>query len=130
MSLPLLRFVAASTQAARRVPAALRRAGTTAALIVLAASSANTGCVISHSRQAMSPNLDEAPPANARFVQEEDSGLLIGGFIQVSDADHFAVLLARLRERNRCKRLSSAQLDYYTDHWVIVAFPVARVTAL
>lgn len=101
-----------------------------AALAVGGALSTNTGCVIAHSRQAMSPDLGETPPANARFVQEEDSGLLIGGFIQVSDADHFAVLLARLRERNRCKRLSSAQLDYYTDHWVVVAFPVARVTAL
>jgi hypothetical protein len=133
MSLAHPRFAAASTQVTGRSGKAGRAAGLRAlagGLLTTLALTTSSGCVIAHSRQAMSPNLDEAPPANARFVQEEDSGLLIGGFIQVSDADHFAVLLARLRERNRCKHLSSAQLDYYTDHWVVVAFPVARVTAL
>jgi hypothetical protein len=91
---------------------------------------ASSGCVIAHSRQAMSSNIEEVPPPKARFVQEEDSGLLLAGFIQIAEADHYAVLLARLRERHRCKRLSFPQLDYYTDHWLVVAFPIARVTAI
>lgn len=91
---------------------------------------AQSSCVIAHSRQALAPNLDESPPPKARFVQEEDSGLLIAGFIQIAEADHYAVLLARMREHHRCKRISSAQLDYYTDHWILVAFPIARLTAL
>ena len=102
-------------------------------LFLVAAASlalASSGCVIAHSRQALSANLEEVPPPKARFIQEEDSGLIVLGVIQLAEADHYAVLLARLRARHRCKRISLPQLDYYTDHWLIVAFPIARITAV
>ena len=55
---------------------------------------------------------------------------LLGGLVSLSEPDHYAVLLERLRRKHTCSRLSHAQLDFYTEHWILVGFPVARVTAV
>jgi hypothetical protein len=90
------------------------------------------GCTLYHSKQALyadSPPV-EPPPAAARFVTEEDSGLSIFGVFVLAEPDHYAVLLERLRRDHRCARLLYPQLDFYTDHWLLIAFPIARVTSL
>jgi hypothetical protein len=73
--------------------------------------------------------IDEpAPPPDATFVTEEDSGLQLFGLFVLSEPDHYAVLLERARRHHRCSKLHHAQLDFFSDYWVIVAFPIARVT--
>ena len=91
-----------------------------------------TGCTLYHSKQALWPEPPSgAPPAaNARFVSEEDSGLSIFGVLVLAEPDHYAVLLERLRRDHRCARLLYPQLDFYTDHWFLIAFPIARITSL
>jgi hypothetical protein len=74
---------------------------------------------------------DARPPAaDARFVTEEDSGLSIFGMFVLAEPDHYAVLLERMRRDHRCARLLHPQLDFYTDHWILIAFPISRVTSL
>jgi len=88
-------------------------------------------CTLQHSKQALSPELPAAtPPPDARFVTEEDSGLSILGVFTLAEPDHYAVLFERLRRDQRCARLSYPQLDFYTDHWLLIAFPISRITAL
>lgn len=87
-------------------------------------------CALPHSRQAMPSNTDAPPSADARFVDEEDSGLLLFGFLRIAEADHYAALMARMRARYKCAALTYPQLDYFTDHWLVVAFPIVRVTAI
>ncbi|HEX9618913.1 MAG TPA: hypothetical protein VF989_02195 [Polyangiaceae bacterium] len=84
-------------------------------------------CTIHHSKQALSTG-GSAPPADASFVTEEDSGLMLAGILVLTEPDHYAVLLERARRRYRCARMHHAQLDFFTDYWIIVAFPIARVT--
>jgi hypothetical protein len=48
----------------------------------------------------------------------------------LAEPDHYAVLLERMRRDHRCARLLYPQLDFYTDHWLLIAFPIARVTSL
>jgi hypothetical protein len=89
------------------------------------------GCTLHHSKQALSAELPAQPPtAEARFVTEEDSGLSIFGLFMLAEPDHYAVLLERLRRDHRCARLLYPQLDFYTDHWFLIAFPISRVTSL
>jgi hypothetical protein len=90
------------------------------------------GCTWHHSKQALFvPSSSEAPPpADARFVTEEDSGLSIFGMFVLAEPDHYAVLLERMRRDYRCERLLYPQLDFYTDHWLLIAFPISRVTSL
>lgn len=98
--------------------------------ILWAASMLLGGCTVNHSRQALW-NPTETPPSPAStFVSEEDSGLNIFGLLNVSEPDHYAVLLERARRRHRCGRLVHPQLDFYTDHWFAVSFSIARITAL
>ena len=104
--------------------------GLVATCAVLLAFGGGLGCTVHHSRQAIAADLTQAPPPNSRFVTEDDSGLLLFGAISLSEPDHYAVLVERLRRKHKCGRLSNAQLDFYTDHWLLVAFPVARVTAV
>ena len=87
-------------------------------------------CTISHSKQALWAPTEPVPRPTARFVSEEDSGIAIFGYFQLSEPDHYAVLMERARKRHRCSRLLQAQLDFYTDHWLLVSFPIARVTLL
>lgn len=90
-------------------------------------------CTLHHSKQALSagPPADSEPPApESRFVSEEDSGLSIFGVFVLAEPDHYAVLLERMRRDHRCRRLLYAQLDFYTDHWFLIAFPISRMTAL
>ncbi len=91
---------------------------------------ATAGCTIHHSREAIAGDLSYVPPPNTRFVSEDDSGLLLFGLISFSEPDHWAVLVERLRRKHQCGRLTQAELDFYTDYWILVAFPVARVTML
>jgi len=90
------------------------------------------GCTLHHSKQALSPDAATSapPPADARFVTEEDSGLSIFGVFVLAEPDHYAVLLERLRRDHRCARLLHPQLDFYTDHWLLIAFPISRITSL
>jgi hypothetical protein len=97
---------------------------------VLVAASA---CTWHHSKQALfaQPRADARPPApDARFVTEEDSGLSLFGMFVLAEPDHYAVLLERMRRDHRCERLLFPQLDFYTDHWLLIAFPISRVTSL
>jgi len=87
-------------------------------------------CTVNHSKQALRTEWEEPPAPGATFVSEEDSGLALLGLINLSEPDHYAVLLARAQRRYDCERLYSAQLDFYTDHWIIIAFPIARITAI
>jgi hypothetical protein len=91
---------------------------------------AATGCTVHHSRTAIAADLNQVPPPSSRFVSEDDSGLLLFGLVSLSEPDHYAVLLERVRRKHKCARISNAQLDFYTDHWLLVAFPVARVTVV
>ena len=90
------------------------------------------GCTLHHSKQALSADAAAgAPPtAEARFVTEEDSGISILGVFVLAEPDHYAVLLERMRRDHRCARLLYPQLDFYTDYWLLVAFPISRVTSL
>ena len=89
-----------------------------------------SGCTFHHSRQALEYG-GEPPTEEATFVSEEDSGLgLLAGLFLVSEPDHYSVLLERLRRRYKCSRLHHPQLDFYTDHWLIVSFPISRVTLI
>lgn len=87
-------------------------------------------CTTYHSKQALSSSTPEPPAPSATFVSEEDSGLMLLSFFTVTEPDHYAVLLERARRRHRCQRMRLAQLDFYTDSWFVVAFPIARVTLL
>ena len=103
----------------------LRRAGLTLASLLFL-----SGCTISHSKQALWVPGERTPSKAATFVSEEDSGLSILGLVQLSEPDHYAVLLERARRRYNCGRLLHVQLDFFTDYWLIVAFPISRVTLL
>jgi hypothetical protein len=91
---------------------------------------ATLGCTISHSKQALYNGMAAPPSEDAFFITEEDSGLALAGLVHVSEPDHYAVLLERARRRHRCRRVTHAQLDYYTDFWLVVSFPISRVTLL
>ncbi len=98
--------------------------------VALAVSVASGGCTVHHSRQAVGADLEHIPPGSSRFVTEDDGGLLLFGIISLSEPDHYSVLLERARRKHKCGHLAQGQLDFYTDHWLIVAFPVARLTLL
>jgi hypothetical protein len=95
-------------------------------LILLTASAA--GCTLHHSKQALWAGEQPEPSPSATFVTEEDSGLMLLGLISLAEPDHYAVLLERARRRHRCDRMHHAQLDFFTEHWFIVAFPISRMT--
>jgi hypothetical protein len=99
---------------------------TVALLVVFALA----GCTVHHSRQALWADAMDTPSEDATFVTEEDSGLTLLGLIQVASADHYAVLLERLKRRHDCTKIHHVQLDFFTDFWIIVGFPIARVTAV
>lgn len=87
-----------------------------------------TSCTLHHSKQALWTPNDPPASAAARFVTEEDSGLSVLGVFMLSEPDHYAVLLERARTKHRCASVHHAQLDFFTDHWLIVAFPISRMT--
>jgi len=89
-------------------------------------------CTLYHSKQALYAGSPSEPPASpeARFVTEEDSGLSVFGVFVLAEPDHYAVLLERMRRDHRCRRLLYPQLDFYTDHWLLIAFPISRITSL
>jgi hypothetical protein len=99
------------------------------ALSALAALGSNA-CTIYHSKQALSVGSSAPPRPDATFITEEDSGLMLAGVITLTEPDHYSVLLERARRRHQCQRLSHAQLDFFTDYWIIVAFPISRVTLI
>lgn len=97
-----------------------------AVLVSLACSS----CTFSHSKQALWAGASPAPRANATFVTTEDSGLMLFGLFTLSEPDHYAVLLERARKQFRCDRMRDAQLDFYTEYWILVAYPISRITLI
>lgn len=88
------------------------------------------GCTLSHSKQALWSEVERAPHPKSRFVTEDDSGIALLGILRISEPDHYAVLLERIRTTHGCARLSHAQLDFYSDYWLLVSFPITRVTVL
>jgi hypothetical protein len=98
--------------------------------ILLALGTSSFGCTMNHSKQALWATSQPEPRADATFVTEEDSGLMLLGAFTLTEPDHYAVLLERARRRHRCQRMHHAQLDFFTDHWLIVAFPVSRMTLI
>jgi hypothetical protein len=97
---------------------------------IFALTTSSSGCTLHHSKQALWAETAVEPRSNATFVTEEDGGLMLLGAFTISEPDHYAVLLERARRRHRCERMHHAQLDFFTDHWVIVAFPVSRMTLI
>lgn len=100
------------------------------ALCCCVASGSLSACTIAHSKQALWKEAESPPSPDSTFVTEEDSGLSLLGLVVLTEPDHYVTLLERARLRYRCNRLRSPQLDFFTDYWVIVAFPIARVTVL
>ena len=97
-------------------------------LLITLALATGSACTLHHSKQALSTTDQTPPSSGATFVTEEDSGLSLFGLFVLSEPDHYAVLLERARRRHRCSRMHHAQLDFFTDHWIIVAFPISRMT--
>ena len=89
-----------------------------------------SGCTWHHSRQALGPDYSTTPADKATFVSEEDSGLTLFRVATLSEPDHYAVLIERMRKRYRCAAIHHLQLDLYTDDWLILEFPIARLTAI
>ena len=98
--------------------------------LALVCSTLLAGCTIHHSKQALWTPAQATPSPEATFVTEEDSGLQLLGLFQLSEPDHYAVLLERARRRHNCARIHHAQLDFFTDHWIVVAFPISRMTLI
>jgi len=94
------------------------------ALLALACAS----CTFHHSKQALWAGAAAAPRADATFVTTEDSGLMLFGLFTLSEPDHYAVLLERARRQFHCDRMRDAQLDFYTEYWILVAYPISRIT--
>lgn len=90
----------------------------------------SASCTMPHSKQALWAGDQPEPSPEATFVSEEDGGLMLFGAFTLTEPDHYAVLLERARRRHRCARMHHAQLDFFTDHWLIVAFPVSRMTLI
>jgi hypothetical protein len=87
------------------------------------------GCTFHHSKQALLTATD-TPSPKAHFVTEEDSGLALLGLFQLSEPDHYTVLLERARRKYQCSSLRDAQLDFYTDYWLVLSFPISRITLI
>ena len=101
-----------------------------ARLVLLGAALGISACTLHHSKQAMWTSGQAPPSADAKFVTEEDSGLSLLGVFEVAEPDHYAVLLERARRRYSCQRIHHAQLDFYTDYWLIISFPISRLTLI
>jgi|GEM_PF-2861496 len=89
-----------------------------------------SGCTIYHSKQADFATVQGELRPEAKFVTEEDSGLSILGMLAITEPDHFSILMDRAQRRYNCDQIRFAQLDFYTDHWGIVAFPISRMTLI
>jgi len=87
-------------------------------------------CTFHHSKQALWAGSAPAPRANATFVSSEDSGLMLFGIFTLSEPDHYAVLLERARRQFHCDRMRDAQLDFYTEYWILVSYPISRITLI
>ena len=91
---------------------------------------ATSGCTLYHSKQADFATVRGNLEPNATFVTEEDSGLSLFGAFVLAEPDHFSILMDRAQRRYNCSTLRFAQLDFYTDHWGLIAFPISRVTLI
>jgi hypothetical protein len=99
-------------------------------VLVLAGALLASACTIHHSKQALWTPQQQPPAPGAQFVTEEDSGLSLFGVFMLAEPDHYAVLLERARQHYRCDRMHHAQLDFFTDFWLIIAFPISRITLI
>lgn len=96
----------------------------------LVALSLAASCTLYHSKIPIAETGDAKISPDAVFVTEDDSGLAILGIFVVSEPDHYSVLTERARRRYNCERLHHVQLDFYSDYWLFVGFPIARITAV
>ena len=95
------------------------------AVAVLASS-----CTLYHSKIPVAGTGDSEISPDSVFVTEDDSGLALLGIFVVAEPDHYTILVERARRRYKCKKLHHVQLDFYTDYWLFVGFPIARITAI
>lgn len=89
-----------------------------------------SACTLHHSKVAIADTRPIPIAPDAKFVTSDDSGLALLGLLVVSEPDHYAVLIERIRRRYNCAEIHHAQLDFYSDIWLFVSFPIARVTAI
>jgi hypothetical protein len=89
-----------------------------------------SSCTLYHSKIPIADTGDSEISSDAVFVTEDDSGLALLGIFVVSEPDHYSVLMERARRRYKCERLHHVQLDFYSDYWLFVGFPIARITAI
>ena len=101
---------------------------TSVTLLVAAALLLCAGCTLHHSKSVLPDDYVGAINPEARFISEDDAGLAILSLLVVSEPDHYAVLLERARRK--CENLHHVQIDFYTDIWLFVSFPIVRLTAI
>jgi hypothetical protein len=89
-----------------------------------------SACTLHHSKIPVTETSTAPVSPDAVFVTEDDAGLALLGIFVIAEPDHYAVLIERARRRNKCASLRYVQLDFYSDWWVFVGFPIARITAL
>jgi hypothetical protein len=89
-----------------------------------------SSCTLYHSKIPITDIEDAEISKDSVFVTEDDSGLALLGIFVVSEPDHYSVLVERARRRYKCERLHHVQLDFYSDYWLFVGFPIARITAI
>jgi hypothetical protein len=89
-----------------------------------------SSCTLYHSKIPITDIDDAEISPDSVFVTEDDSGLALLGIFVVSEPDHYSVLVERARRRYKCERLHHVQLDFYSDYWLFIGFPIARITAI
>jgi hypothetical protein len=99
-------------------------------LVLTVVTVALAACTLHHSKVPIPDHRAISIAPDAKFVTSDDSGLALLGLFVVSEPDHYAVLIERIRRRYNCAEIHHAQLDFYSDVWLFVSFPITRVTAI
>lgn len=107
-----------------------RRVSRFLAAFALVAFLCQSSCTLYHSKIPITDVDDSKVSPDSVFVTEDDSGLALLGIFVISEPDHYSVLVERARRRYKCERLHHVQLDFYSDYWLFVGFPIARITAI
>jgi hypothetical protein len=106
------------------------RLGSIGRVAAVVAALSLASCTLYHSKIPVTDLADAEVSDDSVFVTEDDSGLALLGLFVVSEPDHYSVLVERARRRYKCVRLHHIQLDFYSDYWIFVGFPIARITAI
>lgn len=115
----------------RRRKLGLEEAVRSSHFLAIAALLVGVSCTLHQSRTAVPTQIPvPVPSEDSTFVTEEDSGFSLLGVFVITEPDHYAVLMERMRRRHNCSSLSHVQLDFFTDYWILVGFPIARLTAV